>query len=156
MSSTIMEDAVYLLNSLLLGEDPTVEDFILLVGTCVAFIAFILWCCFPVAPKDSPGYRRADSAYLNWNNHAHCILNVVCVKDCLGLFSSLYVFLTSFVNFNWPAWFMFSSFMVSVINFIWADQPIISQERRIICSRILELVCSTVTVSDVPYVIFIL
>ncbi|KAJ8938017.1 hypothetical protein NQ314_011629 [Rhamnusium bicolor] len=32
----------------------TIEDFILLVGTLVAFIAFILWCCFPVQPKDAP------------------------------------------------------------------------------------------------------
>ncbi|XP_034239286.1 uncharacterized protein LOC117644144 [Thrips palmi] len=64
MSSTIMEDTLYLLNSILLGEDPTVEDFILLVGTCVAFVAFVLWCCFPVAPKDPPpGYRRPEPAY---------------------------------------------------------------------------------------------
>lgn len=29
------------------------EDFILLIGTMVAFIAFILWCCFPVVPKET-------------------------------------------------------------------------------------------------------
>ena len=33
----------------------SIEDFILLVGTSVAFIAFILWCCFPIEPKDSLG-----------------------------------------------------------------------------------------------------
>ncbi|CAG0915681.1 unnamed protein product [Notodromas monacha] len=63
--------SMYLLSSILLGEEPTVEDFILLVGTSVAFIAFILWCCFPVVPKEpvqnSDGeskyfqYRKADS-----------------------------------------------------------------------------------------------
>ncbi|XP_074030966.1 uncharacterized protein [Leptinotarsa decemlineata] len=47
------EDFFYLLNNVILGES-TVEDFILLMGTLVAFIAFILWCCFPVVPKDSP------------------------------------------------------------------------------------------------------
>lgn len=31
----------------------TIEDLILLIGTLVAFIAFILWCCFPVQPKES-------------------------------------------------------------------------------------------------------
>lgn len=29
----------------------TIEDFILLIGTIVAFIAFVLWCCFPIHPK---------------------------------------------------------------------------------------------------------
>lgn len=29
----------------------TIEDFILLIGTIVAFIAFVLWCCFPIQPK---------------------------------------------------------------------------------------------------------
>ena len=33
----------------------SIEDFILLVGTSVAFVAFILWCCFPIEPKDSLG-----------------------------------------------------------------------------------------------------
>ncbi|KAH8396192.1 hypothetical protein KR222_004701 [Zaprionus bogoriensis] len=45
------DDFVYLINQVLLGEEPTIEDFILLVGTFVAFIAFVLWCCFPVQPK---------------------------------------------------------------------------------------------------------
>lgn len=31
----------------------TIEDFILLIGTIVAFIAFVLWCCFPIHPKVS-------------------------------------------------------------------------------------------------------
>ncbi|KAH8250538.1 hypothetical protein KR038_001123 [Drosophila bunnanda] len=48
---TPFDDFVYLINHVLLGEEPTIEDFILLVGTLVAFIAFILWCCFPIQPK---------------------------------------------------------------------------------------------------------
>ncbi|XP_028127958.1 uncharacterized protein LOC114324353 [Diabrotica virgifera virgifera] len=47
------EDFLYLFNSVLLGES-SVEDIILLVGTLVAFVAFILWCCFPVTRKESP------------------------------------------------------------------------------------------------------
>jgi hypothetical protein len=61
-------------NGKLLNSDcyfQTIEDFILLVGTFVAFVAFVLWCCFPIAPKElgtPPGlyenrytqYRRAD------------------------------------------------------------------------------------------------
>jgi hypothetical protein len=27
------------------------EDLILLIGTLVAFIAFVLWCCFPIEKK---------------------------------------------------------------------------------------------------------
>ncbi|KAI9560173.1 hypothetical protein GHT06_014184 [Daphnia sinensis] len=68
---TPFDDFMFLINSILLGEEPTIEDFILLVGTFVAFVAFVLWCCFPVAPKElgsPPGlyenrytqYRRAD------------------------------------------------------------------------------------------------
>jgi len=49
---TPFDDFVYLINSILLGEEPTVEDFILLIGTFVAFVAFILWCCFPISPKE--------------------------------------------------------------------------------------------------------
>ncbi|XP_031638593.1 uncharacterized protein LOC116350796 [Contarinia nasturtii] len=41
----------------LLGEEPTIEDFILLIGTIVAFIAFVLWCCFPISPKDGSGHQ---------------------------------------------------------------------------------------------------
>lgn len=49
---TPFDDFAYLVNNVfLLGEEPTIEDFILLIGTVVAFIAFILWCCFPVHPK---------------------------------------------------------------------------------------------------------
>ncbi|KAH8316508.1 hypothetical protein KR067_009308 [Drosophila pandora] len=54
---TPFDDFVYLINHVLLGEEPTIEDFILLVGTLVAFIAFILWCCFPIQPKE-PGPHR--------------------------------------------------------------------------------------------------
>ncbi|KAL3283335.1 hypothetical protein HHI36_006483 [Cryptolaemus montrouzieri] len=50
---TPLDDFIYLVNNVLLGEEPTVEDFILLIGTVVAFIAFVLWCCFPVVPKES-------------------------------------------------------------------------------------------------------
>lgn len=49
---TPFDDFAYLVNNVfLLGEEPTIEDFILLIGTVVAFIAFILWCCFPIHPK---------------------------------------------------------------------------------------------------------
>ncbi|KAJ8980203.1 hypothetical protein NQ317_002216 [Molorchus minor] len=48
-----LENFLYLLNNIVVGES-TIEDFILLVGTLVAFIAFVLWCCFPVQPKDTP------------------------------------------------------------------------------------------------------
>lgn len=70
---TPFDDFSYLINFVLLGEEPvsspkiltkyqnrlvywipsfqTIEDFILLVGTFVAFVAFILWCCFPIQPK---------------------------------------------------------------------------------------------------------
>ncbi|XP_060662356.1 nuclear transcription factor Y subunit alpha [Drosophila nasuta] len=54
---TPFDDFIYLINHVLLGEEPTIEDFILLVGTLVAFIAFILWCCFPIQPKE-PGQHR--------------------------------------------------------------------------------------------------
>ena len=74
MIMTPWEDLFFVINNLLLGEEPvgfmsklmiyfhvkivffkSIEDFILLVGTSVAFIAFILWCCFPIEPKDSLG-----------------------------------------------------------------------------------------------------
>ncbi|KAJ6636465.1 tRNA dimethylallyltransferase, partial [Pseudolycoriella hygida] len=45
-------------NVFLLGEEPTIEDFILLIGTVVAFIAFILWCCFPIHPKENNGHQQ--------------------------------------------------------------------------------------------------
>lgn len=51
-SVTPFDDLFNLINSLLLGEEPSVEDFILLIGTFVAFVAFILWCCFPIVPKE--------------------------------------------------------------------------------------------------------
>lgn len=79
---TPFEDFVYLINHVLLGEEPvseensfifdwqralifvitqTIEDFILLVGTLVAFIAFILWCCFPIQPKvGKPARKYSD------------------------------------------------------------------------------------------------
>ncbi|GLH03225.1 hypothetical protein R5R35_001863 [Gryllus longicercus] len=71
---TPFDDFMYLINSVLLGEEPTIEDFILLVGTFVAFVAFILWCCFPVVPKeanpptlyDTRGYnqyKKVDTTY---------------------------------------------------------------------------------------------
>uniref|UniRef100_A0A1B6CWV5 Uncharacterized protein n=2 Tax=Clastoptera arizonana TaxID=38151 RepID=A0A1B6CWV5_9HEMI len=71
---TPIEDFMYLLNSVLLGEEPTIEDFILLVGTCVAFIAFVLWCCFPIVPKEANAplqydprgfsqYKKLDPSY---------------------------------------------------------------------------------------------
>ncbi|KAB0797326.1 hypothetical protein PPYR_08320 [Photinus pyralis] len=50
---TPFDDFVYLLNNVILGDEPSIEDFILLIGTIVAFVAFILWCCFPIAPKES-------------------------------------------------------------------------------------------------------
>lgn len=70
---TPFDDIWYLFNNIVLGEEPvslfkslaldcsdrsrpplqTAEDWILLIGTFVAFIAFVLWCCFPVVPKDS-------------------------------------------------------------------------------------------------------
>ena len=73
MIMTPWEDLFFVINNLLLGEEPvsptllfisssfqfhffqSIEDFILLVGTSVAFVAFILWCCFPIEPKDSLG-----------------------------------------------------------------------------------------------------
>ncbi|XP_059490754.1 uncharacterized protein LOC132205611 [Neocloeon triangulifer] len=50
---TPFDDFLYLVNSILLGEEPSVEDFILLIGTFVAFVAFVLWCCFPIVPKET-------------------------------------------------------------------------------------------------------
>ncbi|XP_055914239.1 uncharacterized protein LOC129947630 [Eupeodes corollae] len=55
---TPFDDFAYLINHVLLGEEPTIEDFILLVGTLVAFVAFILWCCFPIQPKDNINHRQ--------------------------------------------------------------------------------------------------
>ncbi|PNF21506.1 hypothetical protein B7P43_G13537, partial [Cryptotermes secundus] len=43
----------------------TIEDFILLIGTFVAFIAFILWCCFPVVPKEANPPLQYDSRSYN-------------------------------------------------------------------------------------------
>jgi len=69
MIMTPWEDLFFVINNLLLGEEPSIEDFILLVGTSVAFIAFILWCCFPIEPKDSLGgsehltTQAADAVY---------------------------------------------------------------------------------------------
>lgn len=81
---TPFDDFRYLINSILLGEEPvgsahfwkiiwfffyqfvscfqTIEDFILLVGTFVAFVAFVLWCCFPIAPKEV----NTPSHYEDW------------------------------------------------------------------------------------------
>lgn len=39
----------------------TIEDFILLIGTVVAFVAFILWCCFPIVPKEPGNPSQYDS-----------------------------------------------------------------------------------------------
>ncbi|XP_004523682.1 uncharacterized protein LOC101455501 [Ceratitis capitata] len=55
---TPFDDFVFFINHVLLGDEPTIEDFILLVGTLVAFIAFILWCCFPIQPKDGINHRQ--------------------------------------------------------------------------------------------------
>ncbi|XP_018013176.1 uncharacterized protein LOC108670226 [Hyalella azteca] len=62
---TPFDDFVYLVNSILLGEEPTIEDFILLIGTLVAFVAFILWCCFPIVPRDpsAPAPTHYDHYY---------------------------------------------------------------------------------------------
>ncbi|CAG0916743.1 unnamed protein product [Notodromas monacha] len=60
---TPAEYLYYLFNSMLLGEEPTIEDVILLVGTGVALIAFILWCCFPIVPKE-PVVEDDDSKYM--------------------------------------------------------------------------------------------
>ncbi|XP_049822218.1 uncharacterized protein LOC126265296 [Aethina tumida] len=40
-----------LYNVFLIEDEPSIEDFILILGTVVAFIAFVLWCCFPVVPE---------------------------------------------------------------------------------------------------------
>ena len=56
----------------------SIEDFILLVGTSVAFIAFILWCCFPIEPKDSLGGSEHLTTQV-------CILSICkCDKVTLG------------------------------------------------------------------------
>jgi hypothetical protein len=39
----------------------SIEDFILLIGTSVAFVAFVLWCCFPIEPKDSLGSEHLST-----------------------------------------------------------------------------------------------
>ena len=94
------DDFVYLINSILLGEEPvclflialiellfslsyhfffqTIEDFILLVGTLVAFIAFVLWCCFPISPPKEGGphfedrytqhYKKTDPSDSDWKS----------------------------------------------------------------------------------------
>ncbi|KAK4313680.1 hypothetical protein Pmani_014969 [Petrolisthes manimaculis] len=72
--STVMtpfDDFVYLINSILLGEEPTIEDFILLIGTFVAFIAFILWCCFPIVPKESNPPAQYDTQYTKYKKTDH-------------------------------------------------------------------------------------
>ena len=43
----------------------TIEDFILLVGTFVAFVAFVLWCCFPVSPKENGAPPLYEDRYKN-------------------------------------------------------------------------------------------
>ncbi|KAK6625577.1 hypothetical protein RUM43_005876 [Polyplax serrata] len=63
---TPFDDFLYLLNAVLLGEEPTIEDFILLVGTVVAFVAFILWCCFPIVPHETKAPTQYDS-----RSHGH-------------------------------------------------------------------------------------
>lgn len=100
---TPFEDFVYLINHVLLGEEPvsnrnmhklpkhtdtlthtvidfitllipmqTIEDFILLVGTLVAFIAFILWCCFPIQPKvGKPAGKYLDPHRWKQPPHTH-------------------------------------------------------------------------------------
>ncbi|XP_068156645.1 uncharacterized protein [Drosophila tropicalis] len=68
---TPFDDLFYLVNHVLLGEEPTIEDFILLVGTMVAFIAFILWCCFPIQPKD-PGPHRQFTCKVVQNPSKAC------------------------------------------------------------------------------------
>ncbi|CAG0889245.1 unnamed protein product [Darwinula stevensoni] len=66
---TPFEDILYLFNNILLGEEPTIEDFILLIGTSVAFIAFILWCCFPIVPKDTPATQQSQSESLKYTQY---------------------------------------------------------------------------------------
>lgn len=43
----------------------TIEDFILLIGTIVAFIAFVLWCCFPIHPKVSRTVKTVYKIKMN-------------------------------------------------------------------------------------------
>lgn len=96
---TPVEDFMYLLNSVLLGEEPTIEDFILLVGTCVAFIAFVLWCCFPIVPKESNAPVQYDprscNQYKKLDTHEHSSQsdnnNNVCIIATTDPSSSSYV-----------------------------------------------------------------
>ncbi|XP_044730512.1 uncharacterized protein LOC123293689 [Chrysoperla carnea] len=66
---TPLDDFVYLINQVLLGEEPTIEDFILLVGTLVAFIAFILWCCCPATPREM--HSPPQYEYQQYTRHHH-------------------------------------------------------------------------------------
>ena len=61
----------------------SIEDFILLVGTSVAFIAFILWCCFPIEPKDSLGgseHLSTQVKQLQTVVQRHC--NILDLESC--------------------------------------------------------------------------
>ncbi|XP_060516062.1 uncharacterized protein LOC132695673 isoform X2 [Cylas formicarius] len=60
-----IEELGWLFVNVFWGKESTVEDVILLVGTFVAFVAFILWCCFPVIPRDGkPLFQvRSDAFY---------------------------------------------------------------------------------------------
>uniref|UniRef100_A0A336LGL0 CSON009427 protein n=1 Tax=Culicoides sonorensis TaxID=179676 RepID=A0A336LGL0_CULSO len=43
-----------------MNEAPTIEDFILLCGTITAFLAFILWCCFPLNQKEAKSQQFSN------------------------------------------------------------------------------------------------
>ena len=52
----------------------SIEDFILLIGTSVAFVAFVLWCCFPIEPKDSLGSEHLSTQVSNSSTACHVVL----------------------------------------------------------------------------------
>lgn len=72
---TPLDDFLLLINSILLGEEPTIEDFILLIGTLVAFLAFVLWCCFPIVPKEPRSPTKYDSKGYNQYKKTDCYGN---------------------------------------------------------------------------------
>lgn len=50
------------------------EDVLLLVGTTVAFLAFILWCFFPAPLKDGPTLQHKKKKNRNDGNYNQVIL----------------------------------------------------------------------------------
>ncbi|XP_076260837.1 uncharacterized protein LOC143196851 [Rhynchophorus ferrugineus] len=63
-----IEDLGWIFLNVFWSNESTVEDIILLVGTIVAFVAFILWCCFPVIPKDG----TKNIQHHNANHYKDC------------------------------------------------------------------------------------